>query len=172
MLVMRMMVVLVVLMVLEELVVFVGGISKIGYPQLKKSKINRIQKESFWRKKHLKILKTKSKIHLYFRVVRSSIPLVTTLKNSNWDKNQTIKLWQNSKTQIVTKLKNLRGTRYCWAWRKHSFETHKWTMLLETKTSFPYCNWSIKIYMNQKPFDRWKEISMKILKNNSINRRH
>ena len=28
---------------------------------------------------------------------------------------------------------------------KHSFETDKWTMFLETEASFPYCNWSIKM---------------------------
>ena len=38
-----------------------------------------------------------------------------------------------------------RGTRYCWALRKHSFETIKWTMFLETEAAFPYCNWSIKM---------------------------
>ena len=31
--------------------------------------------------------------------------MVTKLKNSNCDKTQKLKLWQNSKTQIVTKLK-------------------------------------------------------------------
>ena len=38
-----------------------------------------------------------------------------------------------------------RGTRYCCAWRKHSCETNKWTMFLETEAAFPYCNWSINI---------------------------
>ena len=38
-----------------------------------------------------------------------------------------------------------RGTRYCWAWGQHSFETNKWTMFLETEASFPYCNWSTKM---------------------------
>ena len=38
-----------------------------------------------------------------------------------------------------------RGTRYCWAWRKHSLETNKWTIFLETEAAFPYCNWSIKM---------------------------
>ena len=37
--------------------------------------------------------------------------ILTKLKNSNcdenFDKNQKLKLWQKSKTQIVTKLKNL-----------------------------------------------------------------
>ena len=35
------------------------------------------------------------------------VPLVTKLQNSNCVKNQILKLWQNSKTQIETKLKNL-----------------------------------------------------------------
>ena len=52
MLVMRMMVVLVVLMVLEELVVFVGGIFENSISPIKKIyKYYRIQKENFWRKK-------------------------------------------------------------------------------------------------------------------------
>ena len=76
MLVMRMMVVLVVLMVLEELVVFVGGIFENG---ISKNLFYKIFVESvkkfFGAKKNLKILKTKSKIHLYFRVVHSSVPL-------------------------------------------------------------------------------------------------
>ena len=38
-----------------------------------------------------------------------------------------------------------RGTRYCWAWGKDSFETNKWTTFLETEVTFPYCNWSIKM---------------------------
>ena len=38
-----------------------------------------------------------------------------------------------------------RGTRYCWAWGKHNFETNKWNMFLETEASFHYCNWSIKM---------------------------
>ena len=38
-----------------------------------------------------------------------------------------------------------RGTRYCWAWHKHSFETNKLTMFLETEAAFSYCNWSIKM---------------------------
>ena len=54
MLVMRMMVVLVVLMVLEELVVLVGGTFKNSISPIKKKK---------------------SKINIYFRVVHSSIPL-------------------------------------------------------------------------------------------------
>ena len=55
MLVMRMMLVLVVLMVLEELVVFVGGIFKNNISQLKKKKeICRIQKENAGRKKKSK----------------------------------------------------------------------------------------------------------------------
>ena len=55
MLVMRMMVVLVVLMVLEELVVFVGWIFENSISPIKtKYEIYRIQKENFWRKKKSK----------------------------------------------------------------------------------------------------------------------
>ena len=36
----------------------------------------------------------------------SKTQIVTKLKNANCDKTQKFKLWQNSKTQIVTKLKN------------------------------------------------------------------
>ena len=30
-----------------------------------------------------------------------------------------------------------RGRGNCWAWRKHSCETNKWTRLLETRAAFP-----------------------------------
>ena len=51
---------------------------KIEYPQLKKNKkIVESKKKILGAKKNLKILKTKSKIHLYFRVVHSSIPLLS-----------------------------------------------------------------------------------------------
>ena len=54
MLVMRMMVVLVVLMVLEELVVFVGVIFENNISPIKKKReIYRIQKGNFWRKKKI-----------------------------------------------------------------------------------------------------------------------
>ena len=57
--------VLVVLVVLKELVVFVGGI------------FERVESPNFLaQKKDLKILKTKSKMHLHFRVLHSIIPLV------------------------------------------------------------------------------------------------
>ena len=58
--------------------------------------------------------------------------IVTKLKNSNCDKTKKLKLWQNSKTQIVlktqmkTKLKNSRlsrtveGGRLHWLWLKSS----------------------------------------------------
>ena len=76
MLVMRMMVVLVVLMVLEELVVFVGGIFENSISPIKKNKkFVESKKKIFRAKKNLKIFETKSKIHFYFRVVHSSIPL-------------------------------------------------------------------------------------------------
>ena len=54
MLVMRIMVVLVVLMVLEELVVFLGGIFENGIAPIFFCKIYRIQKEIFWRKQKSK----------------------------------------------------------------------------------------------------------------------
>ena len=38
-----------------------------------------------------------------------------------------------------------RGTRYRWAWHKHSYETNKYSVFLETEAAFPYCNWSIKM---------------------------
>ena len=77
MLVMRMMVVLVLLMVLEELVVFVGGIFEKSISSIKKNKkFIESKKKIFGGEKNLKILKTKSKIHLYFRVVHSSIPFL------------------------------------------------------------------------------------------------
>ena len=69
--------VLVVLVVLEELVVFVGGIFENSISPIKKNKkIVESKKKIFGAKKNLKILKTKLKIHLYFRVVHSSIPLL------------------------------------------------------------------------------------------------
>ena len=68
--------VLVVLVVLKELMVFVGVIfERVKYPNFFWENY-RIQKKIFGaKKKVLKILKTKSKIHLYFRVVHSIIPL-------------------------------------------------------------------------------------------------
>ena len=78
-LVMRMVVVLVVLMVLEGLVVFVGVIFENGISKnLFCKKFVESVKKIFGAKKNLRILKTKSKIHLFFRVVQSSIPLCTT----------------------------------------------------------------------------------------------
>ena len=65
-----------VLVMLKELVVFVGGIFEMVKSQnffwwtIRESK-NRI----FCANKNLKILKAKSKIHLYFRVLHSIIPL-------------------------------------------------------------------------------------------------
>ena len=68
--------VLVVLMVLEELVVFVGGIfDNYISPIFLGGKFIEPIKKIFGAKKTLKILKTNSKIHLYLRVVQSSIPL-------------------------------------------------------------------------------------------------
>ena len=65
-----------VLVVLKELVVFVGGIfERVKSPNFFWGKIIESKKKIFGAKKNLKILKTKSKIHLYFRVVHSIIPL-------------------------------------------------------------------------------------------------
>ena len=69
--------VLVVLVVVEELVVFVGGIFKKVQSQ---NFSYRIQKEFFGRKQKSKILKTMSKIHLNLRVLHSLIPLLTGLQ--------------------------------------------------------------------------------------------
>ena len=74
---MRMMVVLVVLMVLDDLVVFLGGIFENSISPILKNKKFLESKRKLFAQKNLKIIKTKSKIHLYFRVVHSSIPLVT-----------------------------------------------------------------------------------------------
>ena len=78
--------VLVVLMVLEELVVLVGGIYENSISPIKKEEeFIEFKKKIFGAKKNLKIIKTKSKIHLYFRVGHSSIPLLCTFsreKNS------------------------------------------------------------------------------------------
>ena len=68
--------VLVVLLVLKELVVFVRGkFETVKSPNFFLGKIIEFKKKIFGAKKYLKILKTKTKIHLYFRVVHSIIPL-------------------------------------------------------------------------------------------------
>ena len=65
-----------VLVVLKELVVFVRGkFERVKSPNFFWGKIIESKKKIFGAKKNLKILKTKSKIHLYFRVVHSIIPL-------------------------------------------------------------------------------------------------
>ena len=65
-----------VLVVLKELVVFVRGkFEKVKSPNFFGGKIIESKKNFFGAKKNLKILKTKSKIHFYFRVVHSIIPL-------------------------------------------------------------------------------------------------
>ena len=69
-----------VLVVLKELVVFVRGkFERVKSLNFFWGKIIESKKKIFGAKKNLKILKTKSKIHLYFRVVHSIIPLVTKL---------------------------------------------------------------------------------------------
>ena len=50
---------------------------KESYPQTLFGKIIESEKKIFGVKKDQKILKTKSKIHIYFRVVHSIIPLLT-----------------------------------------------------------------------------------------------
>ena len=65
-----------VLVVLKELVVFVRGkFERVKSPNFFFGKIIESKKKIFGAKKNLKILKTKSKIHLYFRVAHSIIPL-------------------------------------------------------------------------------------------------
>ena len=79
-LVLGMLEVLVVLVVLKELMVFVGGIfEKVKSPNFFWWKIIESKKNFFDINKDLKILKTKSKIQLYFRVVHSIIPLSVSL---------------------------------------------------------------------------------------------
>ena len=76
-LVLGMLEVLVVLVVLKELVVFVRGkFERVKSPNFFWGKIIESKKKSFGAQKNKKILKTESKIHLYFRVVHSIIPLV------------------------------------------------------------------------------------------------
>ena len=76
MLVLGMLEVLVVLVGLKELVVFVRDkFEKVKSQNFFGGKIIESKKKNFGAKKNLKILKTNSKIHLYFIVVHSSIPL-------------------------------------------------------------------------------------------------
>ena len=75
-LVLGMLEVLVVQVVLKELMVFVGGIfERVKSPNFFGGKNIESKKNIFGSKKDLKIPNTKSKIHLYFRVVHSIIPL-------------------------------------------------------------------------------------------------
>ena len=81
MLVLVMLEVLVVLMVLKELVVFViGKFERVKSPNFFGGEIIESKKKIFGEKKNLQILKTKSLIHLYFRVVHIIIPLVTIMR--------------------------------------------------------------------------------------------
>ena len=65
-----------VLVVLKELVVFVRGkFERVKSPNFFWGKIIESKKKIFGAKKNQKILKMKSKIHIYFRVVHSIIPL-------------------------------------------------------------------------------------------------
>ena len=66
--------VLVELVVLEELVVIVGGIFERVNPQTFFGETIETEKK-FLDARNLKILKTKSKIHVDFRVLHSIIPL-------------------------------------------------------------------------------------------------
>ena len=68
--------VLVVLVVLKELVVFVRGkFERVKSLNFFWGKIIESKKKIFGAKKNQKVLKTKSKIHIYFRVVHGIIPL-------------------------------------------------------------------------------------------------
>jgi hypothetical protein len=81
-LVLEMLEVLVLLVVLEKLVVFVGGIiERVKSQKFLWGKISESKKKNVVQNKDLKILKTKSKIHLYFRVFFSITPLSTKLIN-------------------------------------------------------------------------------------------
>ena len=67
------------LVVIKEMVVFIGGIfERIKSPNffLGGGEIIEAKKKIIGAKKDLTILKTKSKIHLYFRVIHSIIPLL------------------------------------------------------------------------------------------------
>ena len=65
-----------VLVVLKELVVFVRGkFERVKSLNFFWGKIIESKKKIFGAQKDLKILKTKSKIHLYFRVLHNIIPL-------------------------------------------------------------------------------------------------
>ena len=64
------------MVVLEELVVFVGGLFDMVKPQnFFLEKTIESKKKFFSVNKNLKILKMMSKIHLYFRVRHSIVPL-------------------------------------------------------------------------------------------------
>ena len=64
-----------VLVVLKDLVVFVGGVFERVKSPPKIGGNYRIHKEKRCRNKNLKTHKTKSKVHLYFTVLHSIIPL-------------------------------------------------------------------------------------------------
>ena len=83
-LVLGMLEVLVVLVVLKELVVFVRGkFETVKSQNFFWGKIIESKKKFFGAKRNLIILKTKSKIHLYFGVVHSIIPLFENLHKEN-----------------------------------------------------------------------------------------
>ena len=72
-----------VLVVLKELVVFVRGkFESLKSPNFFLGKIIKSKNKNVGAKKNLIILKAKSKIHLYFRVAHSIIPLVIKNKLS------------------------------------------------------------------------------------------
>ena len=82
MLLLLVMEVLMVLVVLKELVVFVRGkFERVKSPNFFWEKIIESKKKIFGAKKNLKILKMKSKIHRYSRVLHSIIPLATNRPN-------------------------------------------------------------------------------------------
>ena len=66
----------------------------------------------------------------------SKTQIVTKLKNSNCGKTQKLKFWQNSKIQIVTKLKNTNCNK-----------TQKIKLWQNSKTQKPklWLNWKLKL---------------------------
>ena len=66
--------------------------------QLKPSNCDKIQKFKFWQKPKIKIVTTQ-KPRMW---QNSQTQTVTKIKNSNCDQSQKLKLWQNSKTQRAT----------------------------------------------------------------------
>ena len=103
-LVLGMLEVLVVLVVLKMLVVFVRGkFEMVKSPNFFLGKIIESKNKIFVTKRNLKILKTKSKIHLYLRVVHSIIPLLRQCSSTS-KVQKMVRLARKSIGQIV----------FCW----------------------------------------------------------